>query len=125
MFYGGDDLVAKPNQVLRVDYFLEELNTTGIMNTGTRITEIGDNLAYIPVRKWNGPESYSGSIFIPGHLTGEQVYNQFKSLEELNKTNDIVLLPANSTGVTLIRKGELSKHFFIDEVAKTVSTVGT
>ncbi|PGT18643.1 hypothetical protein [Bacillus cereus] len=126
--YGGDDLVAKPHQVLRVDYFLEELNTTGTMNTGTRITEIGDNFAFTSVTAIWGPEAYKHrELTVPGHLTGEQVYNQFKSIEELNQTNDIVLRTADQTivALTLIRKGEFSKHFFIDEVAKTVSTVGT
>lgn len=124
--YGGDELVAKPNQILRVDYFLEELKTSGIINTGTRITEIGDVLRVHKVEKLAEHNFKSIESYKPGYKSGEQVYNEFKHIEEINRTNDIILGSDQGwSTVTFIPKGEFSKHFFIDDEAKTVSTVGT
>ncbi|HCF55076.1 MAG TPA: hypothetical protein DEU03_18470 [Bacillus sp. (in: Bacteria)] len=116
--YGGDPLVAEPNQLVRVDYFLEEMNTTGFMNTGTRITEIGDKLM---IRG-------GGIDYQPGNVSGEGVYNAFKRIEELNNNGNISInMKRPDRGfddfLLTIPKGELSNYFFIDDVAKTVSTV--
>ncbi|MED1287785.1 ETX/MTX2 family pore-forming toxin [Bacillus mycoides] len=126
--YGGDEIVAKPNQTVRVDYFLEEITTSGNMNTGTRITEIGDNLK---VDKLDEDDTSPGSIvieeYVPGHLSGEDVYNTFKRIEEMNKQAPIYLGRTDGLGVDVptIPKGKFSDYFFMDDVAKTVSTVGS
>ncbi|TXS04529.1 hypothetical protein DN390_00195 [Bacillus sp. SH7-1] len=121
--YGGDDIVAKPYQTLRVDYYLEELKTSGIMNTGTKVTEIGDNLQIWYLGVLDGPDFIEK--YEPGHLTGEAVYNAFKRMEEKNKNTPMTIGQKNTGEYWLkIPKGKLSDYFFIDDVAKTVSTVG-
>lgn len=133
--YGGDDIAAKPHQIVRVDYILEEITSSGIMNTGTRITEIGDNLSVAKVdeKSINDPSSLgmgAYDAYAPGYLSGEGVYNAFKHIEEMNKQAPITLgrtdlLPSVGGQKTVIPKGEFSNYFFIDDVAKTVSTVGS
>lgn len=127
--YGGDEIIAKPNQIVRVDYFLEEITTSGNMNTGTRITEIGDNLEVgkIIEGSYNDPNTPSYGTYEeyqPGHLSGEGVYNTFKHIEEMNKIDPIALNRKDGLAISTIPKGEFSNYFFIDDVAKTVSTVG-
>ncbi|MGE6849666.1 hypothetical protein CN931_08620 [Bacillus sp. AFS054943] len=130
--YGGDEIVAKPNQTVRVDYFLEEITTSGNMNTGTRITEIGDNLVVYKIDEssYNDPNVPGYTLYdeyVPGHLSGEDVYNTFKRIEEMNKQAPIHLGRTDGIGADTgtIAKGKFSDYFFIDDVAKTVSTVGS
>lgn len=126
--YGGDEIVAKPHQIVRVDYILEELNTSGIMNTGTRITEIGDSLRVFKTEEYlngaNQPSKRSYDPYDPGHLSGEDVYNAFRHIEEMNKQDSISLSRKEGFDMLDIPKGKFSDYFFIDDVAKTVSTVG-
>ncbi|TKI35420.1 ETX/MTX2 family pore-forming toxin [Bacillus mycoides] len=127
--YGGDEIVAKPHQIVRVDYFLEEVNTSGNMNTGTRITEIGDNLQVTALDEevYNDPNAtglIGYDIYEPGHLSGEDVYNVFKQIEEKNKMAPTALNRKDGLLISTIPKGKFSDYFFLDDVAKTVSTVG-
>ncbi|SDW46809.1 hypothetical protein SAMN05444487_103239 [Marininema mesophilum] len=123
--YGGDSVEADPYEKVRIDYYLKELKTKGIMNTGTRITEIGDKLGFAVL---NVSEPWKDVRVIdkydPGKRTGEDVYDFFKQLEKINKKQPIVPLNQNDNKIwRIIPKGKLSDFFFIDDEAKTVSTV--
>ncbi|SDX17518.1 hypothetical protein SAMN05444487_11194 [Marininema mesophilum] len=126
--YGGDEVVAGPYEKVRVDYYLKELKTNGIMNTGTRITETGDNLLirsyYSNPDDSGGGPGYIKEEYHPGKRTGEDVYNAFKKMEEMNKENPVATAnKKDSKRWKVIPKGQLSNYFFIDDEAKTVSTV--
>lgn len=128
--YGGDEIVAKPYQSVRVDYYLAELKTLGIMNTGTRITEIGNNLkiGLVVGDQYNESEGWAigYDYYTPGYSTGEGVYNAFKRIEEINKNTTIAITNSSTAALMkVIPKGKLSDFFFVDDVAKTVSTVGS
>lgn len=125
--YGGDALEAQPHEIVRVDYYLERLSTSGVMNSGTRIIEIGDNLNISPFYGITEEGTYKyGENLILGANTGEGIYITFKKLEEIN--NEQALVTANEgegerVAWRAIPKNYLSNLFFIDDIAKTVSTV--
>ncbi|MGG0446284.1 hypothetical protein ABEZ87_19060 [Bacillus mycoides] len=115
--YGGDAIEAKPHQLKKVAYIFKERTYFGELNTGTQITGTG------PIKVIS-----SGKTFFVDNLEGNDLYGFFKELQQLNDKEKIRIMkvdPRDERAPAFdLLSGHFAENFFIDDTAKTVSTVG-